>query len=324
MMLFMSYFYTGAELPWRVSLFYIANSSTSVIAALLGSALLSIKTDSVPQGWRFMFLIEGAITLVIGIASYFMMPASAVETRKWYRKNGWYTERQEEILVNKVLRDDPNKGDMNNRQPVSLKELIKAFFDYDLVPIYLVRLLTDLSSTPVSAYMALILRHLGFSPIVTNLLTIPQNVLSIITLMTISWFSKRINDRTLAFSILPIWTVSCLIVLRFWSKAQVDIWGTYALLIILLGAPANGPLSITRSSSNSNSVRNRAVSSAVVNMFAMIIGSNIYRDDDKPLYKRGNVDLIGIAFGSLSMIFIARFYYIWRNKSNKKKECIGI
>lgn len=56
-------------------------------------------------------------------------------------------------------------------------------------------------------------------------------------------------------------------------------------------------------------------------MFAqsvMIIGSNIYRDDDKPLYKRGNVDLIGIAFGSLSMIFIARFYYIWRNKSNKK------
>lgn len=204
MMLFMSYFYTGAELPRRVSLSYIANSSTSVIAALLGSVLLLIKTDSVPQGWSFMFLIEGAITLVIGIASYFTMLASAVETRKWYRKNGWYAERQEKILVNKVLRDDPNKGDMNNRQPVSLKELIKAFFDYDLAPIYLVRLLTDLSSSPVSAYMTLILRHLGFSPIVTNLLTIPQNVLSIITLMTISWFSKRINDRTLAFSILPI------------------------------------------------------------------------------------------------------------------------
>lgn len=322
MVLFMSYFYTGAELPWRLSLFYISNPLTSVISALLAAALLLIKTKAVPEGWRFMFLIEGLITLTVGILSYFMMPASAVETKKWYRKNGWYTDRQEKILVNKVLRDDPNKGDMNNRQPVTLKELGKALFDIDLFPIYVVRFLGDIGSSPVSTYLTLTLKNLGFSTVVTNLLSIPFNFISIITMMFTGWLSERINDRALVIATTPLWVAICTLVLRFWPDAQVNVWGTYALLTVLLGHAAIWPLTITWCSSNSNSVRSRAVSSAVVNIFSQaagIVSANIYRDDDKPLYKRGNTDLIIVAFAAIAACVLARFYFIFRNKYNEKR-----
>jgi hypothetical protein len=85
------------------------------------------------------FLIEGTITGCIGIASWVMMPPSPCQTKGRGRgKKGWFSEREEKIMVNRLLRDDPSKGDMNNRQAVGLSGLIKSFHDYDLWPTYLV------------------------------------------------------------------------------------------------------------------------------------------------------------------------------------------
>lgn len=50
-----------------------------------------------------------------------------------------------------------------------------------------------------------------------------------------------------------------------------------------------------------------------------IIASNIYRNDDKPLYKRGNKQLLGIAVGNVFLYLLTKAYYIWRNKSKAKK-----
>jgi hypothetical protein len=59
---------------------------------------------------RWLFLIEGIIALTVGIAAFFLMPASAVQTKRWFRPNGWFTDREVGIVVNRVLRDDPSKG----------------------------------------------------------------------------------------------------------------------------------------------------------------------------------------------------------------------
>ncbi len=39
------------------------------------------------------------------------------------------------IVVNRVLRDDPSKGDMHNRQPVTPRRLWIALKDYDMYPV---------------------------------------------------------------------------------------------------------------------------------------------------------------------------------------------
>lgn len=65
------------------------------------------------SGWQWLFLIEGILTFIVGLFSWVLMPPGPCQTKNWFRgKEGWFTERQESILVNRLLRDDPSKGDM--------------------------------------------------------------------------------------------------------------------------------------------------------------------------------------------------------------------
>lgn len=147
MVLYLSYFYKSNELPIRLSIFYTVIPLTQIIGALLAAGFLEMRGISDWSGWRWLFLIEGLMSIVVGILSFFFMPASVTQTSQILRgkaqwlhgKTGWFTPREEGILVNRILRDDPSKGDMNNRQHVDLKGLWNALKDIDLWPIYIVR-----------------------------------------------------------------------------------------------------------------------------------------------------------------------------------------
>lgn len=148
---------------------------------------------------KFRFLIEGLITLIVGIASFFLMPASAVQTKTWFRPNGWFSDREVAIVVNRVLRDDPSKGknpisvlwkppvdyfasnissgnagDMHNRQALTPRRLWQTLRDYDLWPLYILGLVIFIPQSPPTKYLTLIVKSLGFSTFNTNLLTIPS------------------------------------------------------------------------------------------------------------------------------------------------------
>lgn len=110
LVLWLSYFYTSRELPIRLSFFWTALSVTQIAASLLAFAIFHLEGRHGIAGWRWLFLIEGLITLLIGFASFFLMPASAVQTKTWFRPKGWFSERELTIVVNRVLRDDPSKG----------------------------------------------------------------------------------------------------------------------------------------------------------------------------------------------------------------------
>jgi hypothetical protein len=74
-------------------------------------------------------------------------------------------------------------------------------------------------------------------------------------------------------------------------------------------------------SKNSNNVGARSVSAALYNMSVQlgnICANFIYRTDDKPLYHRGNTDLIIVNFLSISLFLSTKVYYILRNKHKQK------
>lgn len=176
-----SYFFKGTELPFRLALFWTTLRLVDVVAPILAFGILRMRGLHGAEGWRWLFLLEGCLTLAIGIWSWFAMAPSPTRTKAWYRPNGWFTEREEVIMTNRILRDDPSKGDMHNRQAVDLKGLWEAFKDYNIWPIYIIGLMFQLPTGPPDQYLTLTLRNLGFGTFNSNLLTIPSQAAGAVT-----------------------------------------------------------------------------------------------------------------------------------------------
>jgi hypothetical protein len=104
------------------------------------------------------------------------MAPSPTQTKAWWRPKGWFTEHEEKIMVNRILRDDPSKGDMHNRQAITPKLLWKSLCDFDLWPIYAIGLTFGIPPNPSDQYLTLTLRGLGFDTFDSNLLSIPAQI----------------------------------------------------------------------------------------------------------------------------------------------------
>ncbi|KAK3324892.1 major facilitator superfamily domain-containing protein [Apodospora peruviana] len=314
--LWLTYFYKSNELPTRLAWFWTALSTVNIVGSLLAAGILRMRGINGWSGWQWLFLLEALVTVIIGFLSYGLMPPGPCQTRNWFRgKDGWFTEREEYIMVNRLLRDDPSKGDMNNRQAVGPTMLWKAIKDWEMWPLYLIGLTAYTPAQPTGTYLSFILKEIGFSTFDANLLAIPSQFMFAINLLILTWFSKKFGERSIISSISNLWMLPWIIALVVLKDIQP--WVRYALLTGLLSYPYCHAILVGWNARNSNSVRTRAVAAALYNMTVQsgnIIGIQIYRDDDKPLYKRGNKVLLGIVAYNILLFYATKVFYIWRNR----------
>lgn len=276
--LYLSFFYKSKELPIRLSYFWGSYITTQIVSALLGYGILHLRGTNGWAGWRYLFAIEGGLTTLIGIVAWFYLPPSPTQTASWFRgKNGWFTEHEEKIMVNRILRDDPSKGGMHNRQGLTLGLLWEALCDYDLWPVYLLGLTWCIPATPVTAYLTLNLKELGFSTFETNLLTIPAYVLFLIQLLAWTWVSEKWNNRMAIVLVSQIWCFPLILALEL-LPGTASPWAWYVCSLMLVGYPYIHAILVALTSRNAGSVRTRTVGSALYNMCVQasnIIASNV-------------------------------------------------
>jgi hypothetical protein len=328
--LYLSYYYKNAELPKRLSWFWTAYQGTSIIGAFLAFGLLHLKNKTGLQaGWRYLFAIEGSITGFIGILTWLYLPASPTQTSRHgikgalRPKHGWFTEREEYILVTRILVDDPGKATMHNRQGLSPGALWTSLMDWDMWPIYLVGLTWTIPFTPETTYITLTCKALGFNTFETNLLTIPAYTLFIIQLLFWTWVSEKLNQRILIGLISQVYVLPLLIALEVLpTKFPGSNWAKWTISTLIIGYPYAHAVLVALASRNAGTVRTRTIASSLYNMSVQtsnIVSSQIYRADDKPYYYRGNKALLGLVAWNIVLFCGSKVYYEWRNKVRDEK-----
>lgn len=154
-----------------------------------------------------------------------------------------------------------------------------------------------------------------------NHLQIPAYVLFILQLLFWTWLSEKINQRFLVGLASQIWALPLLIALEI-IPGKTSPWARWTLSTLMVGHPYVHAILVAITSRNAGAVRTRTVASALYNMCVQassIIAQNIYREDDKPLYRRGNKVLIAICAYNFAAFIGAKFYYVY---INKKREAI--
>ncbi|KAJ7757496.1 major facilitator superfamily domain-containing protein [Mycena metata] len=320
--LYLSYFYTKNELPIRLAYFWVSNYVSHIFSAFLATGILRLRGVGGKAGWRYLFLLEGLLTLSVGLGSIVLMPPGPTQTKnKYFRPKGWFTEREEVIMVNRVLRDDPTKSDMHNREGLSPKRIYEALKDWRMWPLYCLGLVHMIPTGPPQIYLTLSLKNLGFTTTQANLLSIPSTVIGLLMLLFTAYLSEIIDSRVAATIILQFWALPLLIALYTFNKFTSQ-WVYFAVVTLITGFPYVHPIQVAWASRNSYSVRTRTISASCYNMFVQagaIIYANIYRTDDKPLYKRGNRALIGVCCMNIVLYIGTFFFYRALNRSRDKK-----
>ncbi|KAI0784919.1 MFS general substrate transporter [Abortiporus biennis] len=318
--LYLSYFYTTTELPIRLAWFWVSNYMSHIVGAFVATGILRLRGVNGKSGWRYLFLIEGGFTLLVGFMSFFLMPPSPTQTKAWYRPKGWFTDREEVIMVNRVLRDDPTKSDMHNREGLTLKMIWDVIRDWRMWPLYMLGVVHMIPVTPPQTYLTLSLRNLGFTTTQSNLLSIPSTVLGMLLLLVFCYLSEIINSRVISTVLLQFYALPLLIALYTFDKHTSN-WVYFAVVTLITGYPYVHPVQVAWASTNSSGVSTRTVSASMYNIFVQlggIISANVYRADDKPLYKRGNRVLIGVCVMNIVLYGLTYLFYRTINKRREK------
>ncbi len=188
--------------------------------------------------------------------------------------------------MNRVLRDDPSKSDMHNRQGITLKMIWQALCDWHMWPLYILgmthmsklanyrspvrNLCYSFSATvpvgPPHTYLTLSLRSLGFNTVQSNLLSVPAYVIGAMGLLSTCYLSEMINSRVLSTVILQFWALPLLIVLYTFTK-HTSQWVYFAVASLIVGFPGVLPIQVAWTSRNSNSVSMRTISACLYNIF---------------------------------------------------------
>ncbi|KAH2906373.1 hypothetical protein KXV75_007675 [Aspergillus fumigatus] len=323
MILYLSYYFKHHELSIRLGFWYTAASFADILAGFLAFGILHLRGVGGHAGWRWLFLIEGLLTLTLGFSAFILMPPSPTQTANWARgKKGWFTEREEVIMVNRIIREDPSKGTMHNRQPLTLKLIWQSFEDYDIWPLYIIGLLFLIPSTTISQYFTLLLKDFGFSTFNTILLSIPCNALGAVTRIALVYGAEAFESIAYMGILAQLWMLPMLLYINAVDFTQTNKWVAWTVLTLILSFPNPHALHAGWNSRNSNSVRTRTIAAALYNMSSQtsqIIGSNIYHDSDAPRYIAGNRTLLIIICTNIVLYALTKLYYVMQNRRRDMK-----
>jgi len=141
-------------------------------------------------------------------------------------------------MINRVIREDPTKSLMHNRQPITPKLLWRSMCDYDLWPLYILGLLFQVPMGPPGQYLTLTLKGLGFNTFKTNLLVIPSVVFHCFTMLGLTYIGEVWGELTFTAAIAQIWALPFLILLYVNDIMKINKWTTYAITTVLLSYPS--------------------------------------------------------------------------------------
>jgi hypothetical protein len=255
------------------------------------------------------------------VQSFLYLPASPTNTINILCPKPWFTERQEVIMVNRILRDDPAKGLTGIYQKITWQDVKRTWKDPSLWGFFFIGLVAYIPATPVQGYLTLTLRRLGFSTFNSNMLTIPSAVLQIITMLAVARSSDYFNERTFHCFFGEFWVMPLLVALITMPDGGRE-WSRFTLVTLISGYPYFHPIVTSWISENTFDVRKRAIAAATYNVIVQIgslIGGQIYRAYDGPYYHQGNKVLVSICALSLTAFLVQRQILVHLNKKKEKQ-----
>ncbi|KAJ7643697.1 MFS general substrate transporter [Roridomyces roridus] len=183
----LSRWYTKKELALRSAVLSTGLLSSNAFGALMAAGILSNMEGKLGiSAWRWLFFIEGSITIVVGIFSLWALPD--------YPNNTSWIVGDERRLAQVRLAEDAGEADQDNVEDTPLRGLKLAVQD-PLVLTFAVMNTAQLLGLSFTNFFPTLTRTLGFSTTISLLLAAPPWIISAGICCLNAWHADRTGER---------------------------------------------------------------------------------------------------------------------------------
>ncbi|KAI0168493.1 major facilitator superfamily domain-containing protein [Pestalotiopsis sp. NC0098] len=281
--------YKRSEAQKRYSLFFSSTSLAGAFGGLLASAIGKMDGIRGYSGWRWIFILEGVLTVVVAFIFFFFFPSFPEQAH-------WLREDEREYLRARLQAD---QGHSAAERKVGFRDVVTVMKDYK---VWLGGLMYFGLIVPAYGYAFFapqIIKTYQFDAIQTQLRSVPPWAVSFVFSLIIAAFSDLFRHRAL-FAIVPL----CLSITGFGILVSVhdNLHLEYAaLFLVVMGTYGAMPIIVCWFNMNLGGHHRRSIGVAWQVGFGNIggiIATYAFLDADAPYYVKGYS--IAIAFTALS------------------------
>lgn len=186
-----SKWYKRDELALRITLVSCGSFLSSAFGSLFASAILHSMQDKLGQAaWRWLFFIEGGITILVAICAIFTLPDFPHNTR-------WITPEERALVISRLAKDGNGKADELGKQ-TTMRGLQDAVSDWK-VWWFAVAAMFQVVGQSFFAYFPTLCATLGYDTTVTLLLCAPPWVFAGMVGFILTWYSDKKQRRYKCF-----------------------------------------------------------------------------------------------------------------------------
>ncbi|KAM0696566.1 hypothetical protein Q7P36_003814 [Cladosporium allicinum] len=310
-----SSWYPRYELQQRLAIFYTASAFSGALSGLLAFAIARMDGVRGLEGWRWIFLIEGAATVAAGIFMPLLIPDTP-EAASWLQAD-------EKRFIDLRLRQSGVRTATQEGDKFSWKLLAKTMIDWKIL---LGILLAWANSVPNAAFkftMPQIINQLGFSTTQSQLLTIPPYFCGGVSAWVVGRYADRFKWR-MPFIVGPLVVVATAlgILMGLSSNIEGNVGPMYfGIVLAQIGIYPLLPGVSTWTSNNLGTSWKRSIGLAwllAAGNLGSIIGTNIFLDKQAPSYPLGySVSFAVICVGIVCALTLE--FTLWTLNKRKAK-----
>ncbi|KAJ4290918.1 hypothetical protein N0V90_010114 [Kalmusia sp. IMI 367209] len=303
-------YYKRYELQWRFTLFFTASIIAGGFGGLFAFALAKMNGIGGYAGWRWIFIIEGLLTIVLGIIAKFWV-IDWPETAKFLNED-------ERALLIARLTADTGDATMNHLDKRAARRIFSDLKIYLGTIMYFGIVNTGYAG---SFFIPTIIKELGYTSSAAQVRSIPIFVVATCTAIIAAYFTDRLRHR-FWFCIFGLVVASVgYILLLCGSNLSAGV-KYFALFLIVPGGYITQPIVLVWMSNLVSGHYKRSVSSAMqvgLGNIGGIVASNVFFESEakNARYPTG----YGVSLGMLWICGAATVVLFWYVKrENRKRE----
>lgn len=219
--------YSPKELHSRMTLFYSGGALSGAFSGLLAFAIGQLDHTWGYRGWRFIYVIEGLFTIVVGLLSFFWLIPEPEKAGKWL------DDQERRFLILRHRFSAGGESGVAENEGFSWKYAGMAFRSIHVWPLAMIGFAVSGVIYAISFTLPTIINNLGYSAADAQALTVPPYIFASLCTVAVGFAADKYEQRMLSIFIPSVFAaIGCAITMatiRFPGLEGVTMFGCFVM-----------------------------------------------------------------------------------------------